>query len=101
MYDKLQIKQTIKNLYPDCTVILFGSYARNEQIRQSDIDILVLFDQDIDNFERRQIQANIRRELAKQLIAADVLASGKYEYEQKAGITNHIFSTIAKEGVLI
>jgi len=101
MYNKRIIKQIIKNLYPDCTVILFGSYARNQENKQSDIDILVLFETDIDKTQRRQIQATIRSELAKKLIDADILATSRSEYKQKAAITNHIFSRIAKEGVFI
>jgi len=33
---------SIKNVHPDCTIILFGSYARGEQHESSDLDICVL-----------------------------------------------------------
>ena len=36
------IRQAVKSVEPDATVILYGSYARGEQTSQSDLDILIL-----------------------------------------------------------
>jgi uncharacterized protein len=40
----LSIKSTVKNVDPKATVILYGSYARGDHNRDSDIDILILVD---------------------------------------------------------
>ena len=101
MFEKNQIKQIIKKLYPESTVYLFGSYARNEQTTQSDIDLFVLFEDKLEIYQRKLIQSNIRKELAKFYIAADVLAAGKEEFEQNSILTNHIFSTIRKDGIIL
>ena len=37
-----EVASSIKSVHPDCTVILFGSYARGEQSEDSDLDICVL-----------------------------------------------------------
>ena len=37
-----EVAISIKSVHPDCTVILFGSYARGEQSEDSDFDICVL-----------------------------------------------------------
>jgi predicted nucleotidyltransferase len=39
-----KLKVQLKNRYPISSLALFGSYARDEQTEQSDIDIMVEFD---------------------------------------------------------
>jgi len=41
-----RIKQIVAATEPKATVILFGSYARGDNKRDSDIDILILVDKD-------------------------------------------------------
>lgn len=38
----LQITQRIRSVEPDARIILYGSYARGEENRESDIDLLIL-----------------------------------------------------------
>ena len=42
----LKIKQLVSLTEPSATVILYGSQARNQSNKQSDIDVLILVDQD-------------------------------------------------------
>ena len=37
-----EVADSIKQVHPICTIILFGSYARGEQREDSDLDICVL-----------------------------------------------------------
>jgi predicted nucleotidyltransferase len=53
-----EIKKKLKNIQPDLQkkygvsrIGVFGSFSRGDEIRNSDIDILVAFDKDIDIFE--------------------------------------------------
>jgi predicted nucleotidyltransferase len=53
-----EIKRKLKNIQPDLQkkygvskIGVFGSFSRGDEIRNSDIDILVEFDKDIDIFE--------------------------------------------------
>jgi len=80
MFDRNQIKQVIEKLYPESKVFLFGSYARNEETKLSDIDVFVLFPDELEIYQKRLIQAKIRKELAKLYIAADVWVAGNQEY---------------------
>lgn len=41
-----RIKQSIQNSEPQATVILYGSFARGDEKEFSDIDILILLDQE-------------------------------------------------------
>lgn len=42
----LRIKQLVNKAEPSATVILYGSYARGQNKKQSDIDLLILIDND-------------------------------------------------------
>ena len=46
---------------------IFGSYARNEQTEESDIDILVLFDENADNLfgKRSELRDEIKAHFGK------------------------------------
>ncbi len=50
IHDKQQIlqliKKTVHDIEPTATVILYGSYARDEERENSDIDLLILLDTD-------------------------------------------------------
>ncbi len=51
-----QIKKSVLASYPDATLILYGSYARGDNKKDSDIDILVLLDKDkITYADRRKV----------------------------------------------
>jgi predicted nucleotidyltransferase len=41
-----QVKATVKAVDAKATLILYGSYARGEQHKDSDIDLLILVDKD-------------------------------------------------------
>jgi len=40
------IKKSVLSSNPDAIVILYGSYARGEEKKESDIDLLILLDKD-------------------------------------------------------
>ena len=40
------IKNSVKNIEPSATVILYGSYARGDNRDDSDIDLLILLEKD-------------------------------------------------------
>jgi predicted nucleotidyltransferase len=47
----LSIKNAIKSSAPEAVVILYGSFARGENRKDSDLDLLILIDKDKISFE--------------------------------------------------
>ena len=56
------IKKQLEKKYPIASMALFGSYSRNEQTENSDIDICIDFNGDI-GWEFLDIQALLEKEL--------------------------------------
>jgi len=46
----LRIKKTVSEIEPKVTVIIYGSYARGTNKKNSDVDILILIDKDFISF---------------------------------------------------
>lgn len=49
-----RIKESVNSTAPDATIILYGSYARGDYNEESDIDILILLDQEKVSYEDRK-----------------------------------------------
>lgn len=67
---------------------LFGSYVRNEQSKKSDIDILVVFDPDNENFDNYMAVYDYLERLFK---------DEKIEIVTKNGLSPHIGPMILKD----
>ena len=82
--------------YRPAKVILFGSQARGDARPDSDVDLLVVFDDDLDRRDRR---IGIRRLLHDMPFAKDVLVAST------AGIQNAAAGTAvaaaARDGVVV
>lgn len=96
-----KIKATLKKVAPGGTVILFGSYARNAQNESSDIDLLILLDEE--NISTEQIQAIkyplYDLEFETGIIISPIVLS-KTEWHQKHKITP-FYENVASEGVTL
>jgi uncharacterized protein len=77
-------------------VILFGSYARGTATRDSDVDLLVLFDRPID---RREMRVAIRRLLSTMSFPKDVLVARTDEVERAP--LGSIVADASREGVVV
>jgi len=69
----LKIKEVIKNIFPDCRIILFGSRSRNDFNSQSDYDILVIINNNMEVKEKRYYASIIMDKLAEMEILTDVI----------------------------
>lgn len=76
--------QSIVSAYHPARVILFGSQARGDAARDSDVDLLVIFDDDRDRRERR---IGIRRLLRDMPFAKDILVASAADLEHPSGGT--------------
>jgi len=95
-----EVAVSIKSVHPDCTVILFGSYARGEQGEESDLDICVLVHEL--TYNRMAMSADaygaIRRDFP---LPIDVLLYTHDEFEESAKKRSRMQYKIKNEGVVL
>lgn len=83
------IKNELQRQYPIASMALFGSYARNEQSQNSDIDICIDFNGDI-GWEFLDIQEFLEKKLKR-----------KVDLVSKNGIPNKYFDHIKNEFIYV
>lgn len=95
------IRGTASRFFPGCDVLLFGSRARNDNTSDSDYDFLVITRDTIDIRKKRFLKSQLRKELAKFKIPADIIIQSEEEIRSKRNITGHIIRQVMEEGVVI
>ena len=90
-----QAAKLINTIAPDATVILFGSYARNDQRADSDLDLLVV-EPVVAN--RRAEMVRLRKALRPLGIPTDVLVVSRRIFQEWRDTPNTILHTAATEG---
>ncbi|MCR4441392.1 MAG: nucleotidyltransferase domain-containing protein [Peptococcaceae bacterium] len=90
--------ERIVNAFSPEKIIVFGSWARNEATKDSDIDFLVITSY---KGSKRDIQVAMRRELKGFGIPKDVIVASKEEIEQKKDLPGYIYGTALKEGRVV
>jgi predicted nucleotidyltransferase len=76
-------------------VILFGSCARGDATVDSDVDLLVVFDE-ID--DPREQAARIRRSLANMSIFKDIIVTTAHELELRRYVPGSVLASALREG---
>jgi predicted nucleotidyltransferase len=79
-------------------IILFGSRARGTNRKDSDIDLLVLFDK-LESAGRKTKEMYMNMDAY--YIPLDLIVTSKSNYEQRKNIKSEIYYAINKEGVVI
>jgi len=95
------IKATALQLLPGCKIMLFGSRARKDYDIGSDYDFLIISTNNIPVKEKMVYKAQIRKQLAKEKIVADVLIQSESEVKIKRRLLGHIVREIIKEGIFL
>ncbi|NLC67849.1 MAG: nucleotidyltransferase domain-containing protein [Clostridiaceae bacterium] len=90
--------EKIVNIFSPEKIIVFGSWARNEATKDSDIDFLVITSY---NGSKRDLQVAIRRALKGYGIPKDVIVASKEEIEQKKDLPGYIYKTALREGKVV
>jgi len=80
-------------------IYLFGSRARGDAQRDSDWDFYVVIDKETSFAQRQQIASRIRRSLAQQRMACDVLVQGEQTVSQRHSDTGYLTYYALREGV--
>ena len=95
-----EIDASIKERYSDCTVILFGSYARGDYCKDSDLDICVLVPAITDNRSdmRVDVACTIRDDFP---LPFDVFLYTFDEFEEYSKVKSRLQYKIKNEGVVL
>lgn len=95
------IKNTIIRDIPGAVgIILFGSYAKKTAGEQSDLDIMVLIENEFSWKEKRDILNRIYQDTGKKGYAIDFILKLKKKYENDRTLPT-VSRTIAKEGKVV
>jgi predicted nucleotidyltransferase len=96
-----KVKQTVKSVAPDATVLLYGSYARNEEKPNSDIDLLILLNKENITWEdEKKITFPLYDIEFEEGIIVSPLVLSKIVWEKRHRITP-FFENISKEGIVL
>ena len=95
-----EVEMSIKSVFPDCTIIIFGSYARGEQQMDSDLDICVLVPEITYRRADMSVDAacSIRRGFP---LPFDLLLYTYDEFEKHSQNASRLLHTIKHEGVVL
>lgn len=94
----LEIKNRICMVSQPERIIVFGSYARNEQGKDSDIDLLVIMTV-VESIRHESIR--FRRALRGLRIPVDVLVATLNQIERHRHTLGLIYATALREGIVI
>jgi predicted nucleotidyltransferase len=95
------IKESVNELLPESSILLFGSRARRDHTEESDYDLMIITKDDHEIKELRLCKSLIRKKLAKNSIPADIIIQSAAEVERKKEYLGHIIRQALKEGVRI
>jgi len=97
----MMIKNSVKSIEPSAIVILFGSYARGDNKKESDIDLLILLDKDsVTRYNEKQIKYplyEIEFEIGK--IISPIVLTLK-DWQSKYKITP-FYESVTQEGIIL
>ena len=80
-------------------VILFGSRAREGAAPDSDYDLYVLTDRDLDFSQRHALITRIKRELAVLRIPNDIVLRSVRSFDRVKDLPGNLAFEVAREGV--
>ena len=105
MFEKQEILSRIKKIVyrtePTSSLILFGSYARGDNTKSSDIDLLILIDKDkITYFDEKRIKYPLYDlEFETGLIISPIVFSRK-DWETRHCVTP-FYNNVKREGIIL
>jgi predicted nucleotidyltransferase len=95
-----EVAFSIKSVHPECTVILFGSYAKGEQQEDSDLDICVLVPEL--TYRRADMEIDAACAIREDFpLPMDLLLYAQDEFEEKAKKKHLVQYEIKQNGVII
>jgi len=95
------IKHAVSEFFPDCTILLFGSRARQDHSPSSDYDLVIITNETLDIEQKWFYQAQIRKTLAQEKIPIDIIIQSENEFKINKARSGHIMRYASQEGVVI
>ena len=92
------VDKIVRNFNPR-KIIIFGSYAKGNPTEQSDLDILVVANQN--SCSNRELAARIRLFLWGEKIPMDIIVKKPEEFEKDNGLYWKISYSAARDGVVV
>lgn len=94
-----ELKQRLLKDYPDAEIIFYGSKARGDFDEESDIDILVLLNREVDDYLREEIFSMSFKVELKFDVIFGVLVESKEFWNSDLARAMPIHWNIDKEGI--
>ena len=101
MINKKQINDVINTIiskYKPKKIILFGSYATNSAYNNSDIDLLIIKDDNTSKIKRNRI---VRSYLSNYDFPIDVIVKTSFEFEKYKDIIGNVSYSANKYGKVV
>jgi uncharacterized protein len=94
------IVERVAERFDPSKIIVFGSVARGEANYDSDIDLLVVFDE-IARAEKRNVTVEIRRALARFPVPKDVIVTDVDEIRRRGHLVGPMLRPALEEGRVV
>jgi predicted nucleotidyltransferase len=91
------VRRIVEAVHPD-QIILFGSHARGDADRDSDLDLLVVAPSETPRWQRAK---PIYRALRGMVVPKDIIWYTPQEIEDWRGVTSHFVNTVLREGKVV
>ncbi|MFN4220539.1 MAG: nucleotidyltransferase domain-containing protein [bacterium] len=100
------IKKIIEEIFEEKKVrikkvILFGSRVRKDYREDSDWDLLIVTEDNLQRDQKVLLSHLVRKRLAEELIPSDVLIKSEEEVEERKYIIGSVIKTAIDEGVVL
>lgn len=95
------LSRMIRETIPEtCRIILFGSYAKDSAVKESDIDILILTTDELERHRRLELLTKLRWQTAKAGYKTDFMLKSLTEFEESLSKPT-MAKAIHEEGMLL
>jgi len=95
-----EMVERIVERFDPLRIVLFGSHARGEAKRDSDVDLLVVFDH-VEWDKKRELMVDVRRALADMPVPKDIVVTDLEEIARRGKLVGTVLHAALQEGKLL